>query len=223
MKSQVTVLNQGTFQIRSGLGFQALKVSSIQYDCRKADCGICLIRVTEGAENLSSKTPAEQDFLKAMHCQDSERLACQTNILGDVTIDTDTLTWVANETPVGISLSQEALTEAKRLASENPDFANLPLRLYLDGKGCDGFTYGVTFDQESEKDFVFVEGDITIVVDLDTLQFTDGSHIEWVDDERGTGFLVNNPKQNSFRGKFYKQESWKQRLIAQKESSASAP
>jgi ferredoxin len=81
-----------TYTIRDGLGFQALATSKplpIEFDCRDADCGICIVKVVEGLENLSPPTVAEADFLKAMHADPDERLACQTRILGDVIVIPD--------------------------------------------------------------------------------------------------------------------------------------
>lgn len=76
-------------KLRKGLGLMALKSDLIEYDCRKADCGICIIRVCKGAENLSPKTNAEEDFLKAMHASGDERLACQCRVFGDISIEVD--------------------------------------------------------------------------------------------------------------------------------------
>ena len=81
-----------TFRIRVGLGFQALcarEKTKVEFDCREADCGICIVRVVEGLSHLSDKTDAERDFLTAMRADDDERLACQARILGDVRIIVD--------------------------------------------------------------------------------------------------------------------------------------
>lgn len=106
-----------------------------------------------------------------------------------------------------IVLEQAALEHAQRLAreQEKPKI----LRLYLDGKGCDGFYYGVSFDSKSQEDIGFLTGDVEIVVDPDTLPYVSGSRITWVDDERGKGFLVENPNHRKFRGKFYRSKRWK--------------
>jgi predicted metalloenzyme YecM/ferredoxin len=83
-----------TFAVRSGLGFQAIcsaHKTPIEYDCRKADCGICAFRVLEGAEHLSPPTEPEKDFLKAIHADPDERFACQVRVFGDVTIEVDYL------------------------------------------------------------------------------------------------------------------------------------
>ena len=82
------------FRLRKGFGFQAMTSdksagqpkSPIEFDCRRADCGICIVRIEVGSENLSVPTKAEKDFLQAMHADPEERLACQVRIFGDVTI-----------------------------------------------------------------------------------------------------------------------------------------
>ena len=75
--------------IRSGLGFQALaafKKTPIEFDCRQADCGICIVKVLKGMDQLSLPVEREADFLKAMRADQDERLACQCRIFGDVTV-----------------------------------------------------------------------------------------------------------------------------------------
>jgi ferredoxin len=82
------------FTVRQGLGLQAVCAKAetgIEFDCRAADCGICVIKVVSGAENLSPKTVPEADFLKAMKADDDERLACQVRVFGDAVIETDYL------------------------------------------------------------------------------------------------------------------------------------
>lgn len=95
-KSKVTIVHNGKkhdFAVRTGLGFQALtmqQVTPIEFDCRKADCGICIMKVLKGMEHLSPPTTAEADFLRAMQADPTERLACQVRILGDVEVDVET-------------------------------------------------------------------------------------------------------------------------------------
>ncbi len=97
MRSKITVLNQGKSQemdVRRGMGFQAVCAKhniGVEFDCRKADCGICSIKVLNGAENLSVPTMEEADFLKAMRADPDERLACQTRVMGDVVIEVNYL------------------------------------------------------------------------------------------------------------------------------------
>jgi|GEM_PF-749133 ferredoxin len=80
-----------TFELRKGLGLQVLEkqTDGIEYDCREADCGICIIRVHQGADHISPPTPAEADFLKAMRAEDNERLACQCRVFGNISIEVE--------------------------------------------------------------------------------------------------------------------------------------
>ncbi|RYZ60289.1 MAG: iron-sulfur cluster assembly accessory protein [Proteobacteria bacterium] len=113
-----------------------------------------------------------------------------------------------------ISLTPEAWAMAKELSLSNPDYQGLPLRLYIEGKGCDGFYYGVNFDKAEADDLHFDVDGLECIVDPRTHLFCKGSTIDWVDDERGKGFLVENPKEKNFRGKFYKKSTWRTRLEA---------
>jgi len=80
------------------------KISSgIVYGCREGDCGTCLMKVVEGMENLSQPSVLEARILKELEnlSQPSvlearilkehfagrdTRLACQAQVLGDVTV-----------------------------------------------------------------------------------------------------------------------------------------
>ena len=113
-----------------------------------------------------------------------------------------------------ISLTPEALQIAERMATEDPANSGLALRLYLEGKGCDGFYYGVTFSAPLAEDITFSQGTLTLVIDKAALEFMHGSIVSWVDDERGRGFLVENPQHKRFRGKFFKRKSWQDKLTS---------
>jgi ferredoxin len=94
-KCRVTILAQGAekqYLVRKGLGFQALAAGepiAIEFDCRKADCGICAVRVIHGKEHLSQPDPVEADFLRAMRADSDERLACQCRIYGPVVVEAE--------------------------------------------------------------------------------------------------------------------------------------
>jgi len=63
------------------------KISSgIVYGCREGDCGTCLMKVVEGMENLSQPSVLEARILKEHYAGREIRLACQAQVLGDVTV-----------------------------------------------------------------------------------------------------------------------------------------
>jgi iron-sulfur cluster insertion protein len=113
-----------------------------------------------------------------------------------------------------LTLSDAAVNAARAFIIENAEYIGQSLRVYLAGKGCDGFEYGVSFDRQDAGDTVVpVTSDISVICDEKSLEFVQGSSIDWVDDERGRGFLVTNPNHKKFRGKFYKKTAWKDRLV----------
>ncbi len=115
-----------------------------------------------------------------------------------------------------VLITEEALAKALELQNNTPAWQGLCLRLYLEGKGCDGFFYGVSFDKKTDEDLVF-ENDyknqtLRLVVDEKTMEFTEGSTITWGKHNEEEGFIVENPKHKRFRGKFYLRGYWKKRL-----------
>ena len=63
--------------------------------------------------------------------------------------------------------------------------------------GCSGFAYGFTFDEEREGDTLVENGDLKVLVDANSAPHLSGSSVDFIDDQRGTGFLVDNPNQPS--------------------------
>lgn len=60
--------------------------SGIIYGCREADCGTCLMEVTEGWNNLSEPSVLEQKVLSENMAGRHTRCACQAQVIGDVTV-----------------------------------------------------------------------------------------------------------------------------------------
>lgn len=121
-----------------------------------------------------------------------------------------------------VTMEAEAVREALRLRSEQEQWQGLNLRLYLEGKGCDGFYYGITFSEDLEQDHrICLDADagLYLLVDPDITDFVQGSNITWNDNELGRGFLVDNPRQKKFRGKFFKRQKWLERLQKRGEGS----
>lgn len=118
-----------------------------------------------------------------------------------------------------ISLDAKAIQQAFAYKKNNPQWEEFCLRIYIAGKGCDGFNYGVSFDPVEPNDLRSIHSDeegqsIQVVIDPETYKFVRGSTVTWVDDERGKGFLVENPRHKKFRGKFFKRAGWEERLEA---------
>ena len=61
--------------------------ASIPFGCEQGICGTCLSDIPEGAENLSEKEEQEEETIGAMGGEPDQRLLCQCQVHGDVTIE----------------------------------------------------------------------------------------------------------------------------------------
>ncbi len=80
---------EGTNLRRAALenGIDLYKLVAKMMNCGGAgQCGTCVVDVTQGAERLSERTTPEQRKLKRK--PDTYRLACQTKVMGDITVKT---------------------------------------------------------------------------------------------------------------------------------------
>ena len=94
-------------------------------------------------------------------------------------------------------MSDLTLTEraARRI---NEIMANEPqgsmLRISVNGGGCSGFQYAFDVDAARQDDDLVVERDgATVLVDEVSIQYIDGSVIDFVDDLMGQSFKIENP------------------------------
>ena len=91
-------------------------------------------------------------------------------------------------------LETGAVAKLRDLVAEegNP---NLMLRVFVQGGGCSGMSYGFTFDElQNEDDFDFAYEDVKIVVDSMSMQYLQGASIDYKEDLMGASFVINNPQ-----------------------------
>lgn len=76
------------------------------------------------------------------------------------------------------------------------------LRLRVIGGGCAGFSYDLHFEENvSDMDETFEENGVKLCVDQFSLQYLDGTEIDYVDrGVSGSGFKFNNPQVRSTCG-----------------------
>jgi len=98
--------------------------------------------------------------------------------------------------PRTITLTDSAVVRVTELlAAEEPtgDGAMM-LRVYVNGGGCSGFTYGFSFDDAvGDDDQLFEAGGITVVSDEASLDLIGGSRLDWVEGLGGASFQLTNP------------------------------
>ncbi len=67
------------------------------------------------------------------------------------------------------------------------------LRIFIETGGCAGMSYGMTLDEPNEGDFTAERDGVKVVVDPNSIQYLQGSTVDYCDDLAGTGFRIHNP------------------------------
>jgi iron-sulfur cluster insertion protein len=93
-----------------------------------------------------------------------------------------------------MNLQPNAIEKLKEILAEenNPD---IKLRVFVQGGGCSGFSYGFTLDEaQNEDDFDFSYDNIKVVVDSMSYQYLQGSNIDYKEDQMTSSFVIDNPQ-----------------------------
>lgn len=99
-----------------------------------------------------------------------------------------------------ITFTDRAAAKVKALIAEDGDDA-LRLRVFITGGGCNGFSYGFTFDEDVAEDDATVEKDgVAMVVDAMSYPYLEGAQVDYVEDLNGAQFVVTNPNAASTCG-----------------------
>ncbi len=91
-----------------------------------------------------------------------------------------------------IKITDSAVIKLKEvLADANDDIE--ALRIYVNGGGCNGMTYGMTFtDDRTDYDAVLDTGSFLVYVDSVALSYLRGVDIDYVERPTGSTFIFNN-------------------------------
>ena len=93
----------------------------------------------------------------------------------------------------GITLTDRAARRINEIMTSEPSGSHL--RISVNGGGCSGFQYAFDVDRTRQDDDLVIEKDgATVVVDEVSIQYMDGSVIDFVDDLIGQSFQIKNPQ-----------------------------
>jgi iron-sulfur cluster insertion protein len=92
-----------------------------------------------------------------------------------------------------LTITESAASKIKEVVIEegNPD---LKLRMFVQGGGCSGFSYGFTLDEiQNDDDFNIEAYGIQVLVDSISIQYVQGAQVDYVEDIQGSQFTIKNP------------------------------
>ena len=93
-----------------------------------------------------------------------------------------------------VSLTDIAAEKVRTfISSQETANGDVGLRVGVRGGGCSGFQYALALDERHEDDLVFDAQGIRVIVDPASLQYVDGSTVDYTESLMGAGFEVQNP------------------------------
>jgi len=98
-----------------------------------------------------------------------------------------------------ISFSPTAIAQMKT-NMENSEHGNMALRIAATMTANETINYGIGFDEAKEDDIHFTDSGINFLVSPDCLELLNGTHINYVDIEKGQHhFIFLNPNDPHYK------------------------
>ncbi|RME82944.1 MAG: iron-sulfur cluster insertion protein ErpA [Caldilineae bacterium] len=94
----------------------------------------------------------------------------------------------------GVTLTEAAAAKLKDVLAQKGLEESYGLRVFVQGGGCGGMQYGMTFDNNPrEDDEIYEQHGLKVIVDPISLFYINGSRIDYVESLMGGGFNIENP------------------------------
>ena len=96
---------------------------------------------------------------------------------------------------MGVTLSEKAATEVKKIIEEQKLEGDTLLRVAVVGGGCSGFSYNLGFDKtyDAVQDSKYDCHGIAVVVDKKSALYLDGTTVDFYEGSDRRGFTFDNP------------------------------
>lgn len=92
-----------------------------------------------------------------------------------------------------LTITKSAADKIKEVVEEEGN-SDLKLRMFVQGGGCSGFSYGFTLDEiQNDDDFNIESYGIQVVVDAMSAQYVQGAEVDYVEEITGSQFVIRNP------------------------------
>lgn len=102
--------------------------------------------------------------------------------------------------PPIINLTKNAVNKVLDFSQKMSESKGKFFRVFVEGGGCSGFQYGFNFDDQREGDALIDCGEVKVLLDPNSQQYVAGSVVDFVEDFKGSGFTVQNPKAKAHCG-----------------------
>lgn len=99
-----------------------------------------------------------------------------------------------------INLTESAIKQINEIILQEND-PKLKLRMYVQGGGCSGFSYGFELtDEQNDDDWQIPADPTSVLVDPISMQYLEGTTVDYKNDLEGSRFSIRNPQAKSTCG-----------------------
>ncbi len=98
-----------------------------------------------------------------------------------------------------ITLTKNAVVQILEMQAAKAE-PEQKLRIFVEPGGCSGFEYGMSFDVKKEGDKELECNGVAFIIDGTSLEYLDGSEVDFDDGLNGKGFEIRNPNATSTCG-----------------------
>ncbi len=103
----------------------------------------------------------------------------------------------STENTLQITLTEAAANAFRDLVAQR-DLQGYSLRVFVAGSGCSGYHYGLSIDNSpTPNDFASEHYGVNLLVDDISAEILNGATIDYVENETGSGFKIDNPNASS--------------------------
>jgi iron-sulfur cluster assembly protein len=92
-----------------------------------------------------------------------------------------------------ITVTPKAAEKIREFMTEEDAQAKF-LRVYVQGGGCSGLSYGMGFEKAAEEDDIVIEENgVKLLIDSYSIDHLKGANVDYIESLMGSGFKINNP------------------------------
>jgi iron-sulfur cluster insertion protein len=99
-----------------------------------------------------------------------------------------------------VTLTDSAIKKVKDFSVMDVAYQGKVFRVFVENGGCHGFSYGFAFDERRNDDEINKTGDVEVLLDPQSAKYLNGAKIDYVEDFKGAGFVIENPNQTGSCG-----------------------
>ena len=92
-----------------------------------------------------------------------------------------------------ITVTDAAFRRVHDLMTENPEYRDKGLRIFVETGGCAGMQYGMEFDDAKQGDRRIEQDGVEVLIDPYSADILTDATVDYLDGLTGAGFKITNP------------------------------